>query len=104
MSSPTGPVCAGISPAGEAAELVTTLRTLPQYRADLFADRVCMINRMRDLLVGICPALEQALDYSAPRAPSSCCPSTRRWPACRIAMLRDGTFYASRTLTITLAA
>ncbi|MFJ4512861.1 IS110 family transposase [Streptomyces sp. NPDC088816] len=50
-------------------ELVTTLRVLTNYRADLIADRVRLINRLRDLLVGICPALERAFDYSAAKGP-----------------------------------
>lgn len=50
-------------------ELVTTLQLLTHYRADLVADRVRLINRLRDLLVGICPALERAFDYSAAKGP-----------------------------------
>ncbi|MEU9398102.1 IS110 family transposase [Streptomyces sp. NPDC048324] len=50
-------------------ELVSTLRLLTNYRADLIADRVRLINRLRDLLVGICPALERAFDYSAAKGP-----------------------------------
>ncbi|MET7695990.1 IS110 family transposase [Streptomyces sp. NPDC005483] len=50
-------------------ELVTTLQILTNYRADLIADRVRLINRLRDLLVGICPALERAFDYSAAKGP-----------------------------------
>ncbi|OEJ46092.1 IS110 family transposase [Streptomyces agglomeratus] len=50
-------------------ELVSTLRVLTNYRADLIADRVRLINRLRDLLVGICPALERAFDYSAAKGP-----------------------------------
>lgn len=50
-------------------ELVTSLRVLTNYRTDLIADRVRLINRLRDLLVGICPALERAFDYSAARGP-----------------------------------
>ncbi|GAA2124730.1 IS110 family transposase [Kitasatospora saccharophila] len=50
-------------------ELVTTLQVLTNYRADLIADRVRLINRLRDLLVGICPALERAFDYSAAKGP-----------------------------------
>ncbi|MFE2551947.1 IS110 family transposase [Streptomyces sp. NPDC059355] len=50
-------------------ELVTTLRVLTNYRADLIADRVKLINRLRDLLVGICPALERAFDYSSAKGP-----------------------------------
>ncbi|MEV7217905.1 IS110 family transposase [Kitasatospora cineracea] len=50
-------------------ELVSTLQVLTNYRADLIADRVRLINRLRDLLVGICPALERAFDYSAAKGP-----------------------------------
>jgi transposase len=50
-------------------ELVSTLQLLTNYRADLIADRVRLINRLRDLLVGICPALERAFDYSAAKGP-----------------------------------
>ncbi|OEJ55238.1 IS110 family transposase [Streptomyces agglomeratus] len=50
-------------------ELVTTLRVLTHHRADLIADRVRLINRLRDLLVGICPALERAFDYSSAKGP-----------------------------------
>ncbi|MFG2887902.1 IS110 family transposase [Streptomyces sp. NPDC048297] len=50
-------------------ELVSNLRVLTNYRADLIADRVRLINRLRDLLVGICPALERAFDYSAAKGP-----------------------------------
>ncbi|MGW0204835.1 IS110 family transposase [Streptomyces sp. NPDC003233] len=51
------------------AELVTTLQVLTNYRTDLIADRVRLVNRLRDLLVGICPALERAFDYSAAKGP-----------------------------------
>ncbi|MFD3537831.1 IS110 family transposase [Streptomyces sp. NPDC058664] len=50
-------------------ELVSTLQLLTNHRADLIADRVRLINRIRDLLVGICPALERAFDYSAAKGP-----------------------------------
>ncbi|MFJ8613357.1 IS110 family transposase, partial [Streptomyces sp. NPDC093675] len=50
-------------------ELVTSLWVLTNYRTDLIADRVRLINRLRDLLVGICPALERAFDYSAAKGP-----------------------------------
>jgi transposase len=50
-------------------ELVSNLKVLTNYRADLIADRVRLINRLRDLLVGICPALERAFDYSAAKGP-----------------------------------
>ncbi|MET7666459.1 IS110 family transposase [Streptomyces sp. NPDC005463] len=50
-------------------ELVAALKVLTHYRADLIADRVRLINRLRDLLLGICPALERAFDYSAAKGP-----------------------------------
>ncbi|QKV91270.1 IS110 family transposase [Streptomyces sp. NA02950] len=57
------------APLNTPPELVTTLQVLTNYRADLIADRVRLINRLRDLLVGICPALERAFDYSAAKGP-----------------------------------
>ncbi|MEN1891271.1 IS110 family transposase [Streptomyces mirabilis] len=45
-------------------ELVSELQLLTAHRADLISDRVRLINRLRDLLLGICPALERAFDYS----------------------------------------
>ncbi|MEU1293069.1 IS110 family transposase [Streptomyces sp. NPDC005840] len=45
-------------------ELQYGLRMLVGHRADLIADRVRLINRMREALLGICPALERAFDYS----------------------------------------
>ncbi|UQA97185.1 IS110 family RNA-guided transposase [Streptomyces halobius] len=50
-------------------ELVSTLQLPTAYRRDLIADRVRLINRLRDLLVGICPALERAFDYSPAKGP-----------------------------------
>ncbi|MEU1465239.1 IS110 family transposase [Streptomyces sp. NPDC005727] len=41
------------------------LALLTAHRADLVADRVRMINRLRDVLTGVFPALERAFDYSA---------------------------------------
>lgn len=38
---------------------------LTGHRADLIADRVRMINRLRDLLTSVFPSLERAFDYSA---------------------------------------
>ncbi len=57
------------APLGIPDETVATLRLLTAHRADLIADRVRLINRLRDLLVGICPALERAFDYSAAKGP-----------------------------------
>ncbi|MEV7934865.1 IS110 family transposase [Kitasatospora sp. NPDC088264] len=47
------------------AQLAADLALLTAHRSDLVADRVRMINRMRDVLTGIFPALERAFDYSA---------------------------------------
>jgi hypothetical protein len=49
------------------ARLVADLALLTGHRTDLVADRVRMINRLRDTLTGIFPALERALDYSGQR-------------------------------------
>ncbi|MEU6222073.1 IS110 family transposase [Streptomyces sp. NPDC047022] len=47
------------------AQLAADLALLTSHRTDLVADRVRMINRLRDVLTGIFPALERAFDYSA---------------------------------------
>jgi transposase len=49
-------------------ELVVELSLLIGHRADLMADWVRGVNRLRDLLTRVFPALERALDYST-RAP-----------------------------------
>ena len=49
------------------AQLAADLALLVGHRKDLVADRVRMINRLRDVLTGIFPALERAFDYSAQR-------------------------------------
>lgn len=46
------------------AQLAADLALLTAHRADLVADRVRMINRLRDVLTGVFPALERAFDYS----------------------------------------
>ncbi|AEW93738.1 MULTISPECIES: IS110 family RNA-guided transposase [Streptomycetaceae] len=46
-------------------QLAAHLALLTGHRTDLVADRVRMINRLRDVLTGIFPALERAFDYSA---------------------------------------
>jgi transposase len=58
-----------LAPIQTPLELVSTLQMLTGYRRDLIADRVRLISRLRDLLVGICPALERAFDYSAAKGP-----------------------------------
>ncbi|MFE1199802.1 IS110 family transposase [Streptomyces olivaceoviridis] len=47
------------------AQLAAELALLTAHRSDLVADRVRMINRLRDVLTGVFPALERAFDCSA---------------------------------------
>jgi transposase len=44
-------------------EITTELKTLTGRRADLVADRTRAVNRLREQLLGIFPALERAFDY-----------------------------------------
>lgn len=44
------------------AQLAAGLALLTAHRSDLVADRVRMINRLRDMLAGVFPALERAFD------------------------------------------
>jgi transposase len=46
-------------------DLVRNLAMLTAHRADLIADRVRMINRLRDLMTSVFPALERAFDYAS---------------------------------------
>ncbi|WP_405496001.1 IS110 family transposase [Streptomyces sp. NBC_00096] len=46
------------------AQLAADLALLTAHRSDLVADRVRMINRLRDVLTGIFPSLERGFDYS----------------------------------------
>ncbi|MFJ9360815.1 IS110 family transposase [Streptomyces mirabilis] len=46
------------------ARLTADLALLTSHRTDLVADRVRLVNRLRDVLTGIFPALERAFDYS----------------------------------------
>lgn len=48
-------------------ELVVELRLLTSRRADLVADRTRAINRLRQLLTGICPGLERAANLTRQR-------------------------------------
>jgi transposase len=50
---------------GADTDLVRNLAVLTAYRADLIADRVRMLNRLRDLMTSVFPSLERAFDYSA---------------------------------------
>lgn len=45
-------------------DLVRSLGVLIGHRADLVADRVRMINRLRDLLASVFPALEREFDFA----------------------------------------
>ncbi|MFI8878446.1 IS110 family RNA-guided transposase [Streptomyces sp. NPDC055243] len=46
------------------AQLAADLALLTAHRTDLISDRVRMLNRLRDVLTGIFPALERAFDYA----------------------------------------
>jgi hypothetical protein len=45
-------------------QAITELRMLTAHRADLAADCTRAINRLRGLLMGTCPVLERALDFT----------------------------------------
>lgn len=47
--------------------LAAELALLTEHRKDLVADRTRLFNRLRDLLLGISPALERAFDWSGNR-------------------------------------
>ncbi len=53
-----------LAPVDATSDLVIELPRLTTHREDLMADWVRGINRLRDLLSGIFPALEGAFDYS----------------------------------------
>lgn len=46
-------------------DLVRNLGLLTGHRADLIADRVRMINRLRDLMTSVFPSLEREFDYAS---------------------------------------
>lgn len=48
-------------------DLISELRMLTGHRADLVADRTRTINRLRQQLVAVCPALERAAQLSQDR-------------------------------------
>jgi transposase len=50
---------------GHETDLIRNLGLLTAHRADLIADRVRMINRLRDVLTSVFPALEREFDYSS---------------------------------------
>ena len=49
----------------QATDLACNLGLLTAHRADLIADRVRLINRLRDLMTSVFPALEREFDYSS---------------------------------------
>jgi transposase len=49
----------------KASELVRNLDLLTGRRADLVADRVRLINRLRDVMTSVFPCLERAFDYAS---------------------------------------
>ena len=49
------------------SDLVRNLAVLTGHRADLIADRVRMINRLRDLMTSVFPSLEREFDYKSCR-------------------------------------
>ncbi|WP_376765944.1 IS110 family transposase [Amycolatopsis pithecellobii] len=53
-----------LTPVAATDDLVIELTRLTAHREDLMADWVRGVNRLRDLLTGIFPALERAFDYS----------------------------------------
>lgn len=50
------------------AQIAADLALLTAHRSDLVADRVRMVNRLRDVLTGIFPALERAFDFSSSKS------------------------------------
>jgi transposase len=46
-------------------DLIRDLALLTGHRADLVADRVRMINRLRDLMTSVFPSMERAFDYAS---------------------------------------
>jgi hypothetical protein len=54
-----------LSVVGQDSDLVRELAVLVGHRADLIADRVRMINRLRDLMTSVFPALEREFDYKS---------------------------------------
>ena len=60
----TARMCPDLALVTPREELVTELTRLTAHRADLMADWVRGVNRLRDLLTSVFPGLERAFDYS----------------------------------------
>lgn len=58
-----------LQPVREVDEHLIKLRMLTAYRADLSADRVRMLNRLRNQLLSYFPALERAFDFAGAIGP-----------------------------------
>ncbi len=54
-----------LSVVDQVSDLARNLAVLTAHRADLVADRVRGINRLRDLLTSVFPALEREFDYAS---------------------------------------
>jgi transposase len=54
----------GLTPLRATGELIAELQMLVARRQDLVADRTRMINRLREQLLALCPALERALEVT----------------------------------------
>ena len=54
------------------SDLIRSLAVLTADRSDLIADRVRMINRLRDLMTSVFPGLEENSITSRARVPSCC--------------------------------
>lgn len=55
----------GLTPLRVDDELIVELRMLVARRRDLVADRTRTVNRLREQLLALCPALERALDVTS---------------------------------------
>jgi Transposase len=65
-SLPRHPGCArDLAVIDAGTDLVRNLAVLTGHREDLIADRVRMINRLRDLMTSVFPSLKRAFDYSS---------------------------------------
>lgn len=53
-----------LTPPRADTELITELRMLVAHRQDLVIDRTRLVNRLRDQLLNICPAIERILDFA----------------------------------------
>lgn len=85
------------------AQLAADLALLTAHRTDLIADRVRMLNRLRDMLTGVFPAWNEPSTTPTTKARSSCSPATRprqRYAATAEPASPPGSGYAtSATLT-----